>query len=560
MQAGRWTQDAAFHLKKIVLAAVLASSLAGCGPFKSDPDAETAREVERLLAFEAYGGAAFEIAENKIVVTAAGEAEAGILLRASERSVKPIVVRFAYRDTAPLNLRLTRGDAHSYYSAASETFLLLGHGHSSEALFYGAGPMDFEIEVEDISACGADNYVCTSDSRVHHTFGGAGLKNRLLISTYGNARLDQAGKRSATIVRNSSQGEFGLMLTFAPEEGAEDYVLEFEVDKPEQVQLRVERRGQFRYHAATRGWARINDFTEILLFSGGAVDFEIRNVKLVDCATGEWRCRTAEDFAELLPGNPDDISVDRLISLTEWVTRNADYAASEAVAKSIDFTGLTPSQMYYKYYEPSIGGGYCSATAVFLAGTLRSEGFETFTIDFGLRDGDLTHVTTIVAVGDEFYMMDATFGAYFAIPGTNNPIDLFEVLDGAAYDFRTLDMSGRDFIVAADDRERLARMQELNLVENCKPSKERPVVVCNRPEFGLNAYFESFAVPLRENNLESTPQTLIELLKRGVFSIGANEDTDAMRRFARELDVRGIELVETTGQPSPNRLLEISEH
>lgn len=280
-------------------------------------------------------------------------------------------------------------------------------------------------------------------------------------------------------------------------------------------------------------------------------EFEIRDLKLADCDAHEWRCRTAEDFDELLPGDPQDTSNERLVSLTEWVSRNADYAASESIASSVDVTGLTASQMYYKYYEPSSAGGYCGATAVFLARTLRSQGYETFTIDFGLRDGHLTHVTTIVALGDQYFMMDATFGAYFAVPGTNQPIDLFDVLDGAAYDFRTLDMSGREFIVAKNDKDRLERMKEMSLVDNCKTSKDHPVVVCNRPGFGLEAYLESFSVPLRENNLERSPQTLIELLKRGVFSIGASEDTDAMRRFARELDARGIAL-----DASPRRLLE----
>lgn len=551
MQTWQWTPGATAHLKKIVLAALLAASLAGCGLFKPDPDAEAAREVERLLAFEPFGAAAFEIDENEIVVTAAVEAEAGIFLRASEQAAEPVIVRFAYRDATPLNLRLKRGDAYDYFSAAAETFILLGTGHASEALFYGAGPLDFRIEVEDISACGKDNFVCFADGRIEQTFGGAGLKGRVLIDTYGGARLEDIGKSSAQIVRNASQGEYGLTLTLAQDDEDRNYVLEFEVDKPEQVQLRVERGGQLRYHSATRGWARINADTEILLFSGGVSNFEVRNLKLNDCDKNEWRCKTAEDFAELLPGDAGDTSTGRLLALTEWVTANADFALSPSVANRLEITGLTPSQMYFRYYEPNAGAGYCGATAVFLARTLRLQGFQAFSFDFGLKDDNLTHVTTIVPMGPEFYLVDATFGGYYVHPGSDQLIDIFEIMDGAPFEFKTLNMGQRDFVLDKSDEARLSRMKYADALKNCYNSKDHPVIICERPGFGLDAYLSNFEAELKKNGLTSSPETLIELMRRGVFGIGDYEETDAMRRFARELDARGIPLA-----ASPRRLLE----
>lgn len=541
-------------LKQVVLVALLAASLAGCGLFRPDPDAEAAREIKRLLTVESFGAATFDLVENEIFVAASGEGEAGIFLRASDLAKEPIIVRFAYRDAAPLNLRLKQGEAYAYHAAAAESFILLGPGHASEALFYGAGPLEFGIEVEDISACGKDNHVCTDTGRIEQTFAGAGLKNRLLVRPYGNARLEHIGRQRAHVVRNGGQGEFGLILTLAPGQTAENYVLDFEADTPEQIQLRVERGGQLRYHSATRAWARINGDTEILLFSGAVGEFEVRDLKLTDCDTGEWRCRTAEDFAELLPGDPEDTSLERLVSLTQWVTVRSDFALSPSVANDMQVTGLTPSQMYYKYYEPSIGAGYCGATAVFLARTLRSQGYEAFSFDFGLKDDNLTHVTTIVSAGSDFYLVDATFGGYFVHPGSDQMIDLFEVLDGAPFEFRTLNMDTRDFILDKADKARFSRMKYADVLRNCNPSKNHPIIVCERPGFGLDAYLSSFDAELKKNGLESSPETLIELMRRGVFNIGDAQDTDAMRRFARELDARGIPM-----DASPSRLLETSE-
>lgn len=542
MRSGLRKLRSARHIAVILLAGGLAATLSACGLFRPDPDAEAAREIGQSLSFESFGGAAFEIVENEIIVTAESEGEAGIFLRASERASGPIIVRFAYHDAAPLNLRLKRGEAHEYFSAESESYFILGKGHASEALFYGAGSLDFRIEIESISACGKRNQVCAAGGKIEQTFGAPGLKGRLLIESYGNAHLEHVGKSSAKVVRNVSNGEFGMSLLLASKGDTQNYVLEFDADNPDQVQLRVKRRGVYRYHSAGRSWARINADTEILFFSGELNKFTIRDFKLLDCDQDEWRCRTAEDFEELLPGDPGDTSISRLLAVTEWVTANSDFALSPSVANRMKITGLTPSQMYFRYYEPNAGAGFCGATAVFLARTLRLQGFEAFSFDFGLKDDNLTHVTTIVPMGADFYLVDATFGGYFVHPGSDQLIDIFEIMDGAPFEFKTLNMGQRDFVLDKSDEARLSRMKYTDILKNCRHSKDYPVVICERPGFGLDAYLSNFETELKKNGLTSSPETLIELMRRNVFGIGDYEETDAMRRFARELDARGIPL------------------
>ncbi|MBI1393466.1 MAG: hypothetical protein GC152_12055 [Alphaproteobacteria bacterium] len=532
---------------------VLSCVVAGCGFLQTDPDLVAAQRLKQDLAVAAYGPSNVETNGNRLHVVSSGGGEAGVLIEPTRAT--PVIVRFSYRGVQPLNLRLKRGEKFDYFSASSEEFFILGSGEAAEALFYSAGPVDFEVEVEEVSACGKNNYFCLADGKVARTLGGRGLKNRILMSTYNDARFEDIERRGVRVVRTAANGEFGVALKLPPDQADGNFVLEFEVDEPEQVQLRVDRPGVSQYHSSTRAWARLNGLTEVLLFSGTNGTFRVKGLKLIDCQTGDWRCKTEDDFVQLLPGKAADNSVSRLIALTEWVTRNADYAASQSVANEMQITGLTASQIYYRYYEPDIGGGYCGATAVFLARTLRSQGFEAFTVDFGVQSDQLTHVTTIVPFGDEFYMMDATFGGYFAEPGSERPIDIFEVIDGAAYTFRTLSMDGREFIVDQGDKRRLKRMQKLELIMNCKSVKDRDLVACERPGFGLSAYLSNFDEALKRNNLESNPQTLIEMLRRGVFGIGDSEDTDAMQRFARALDARSIALIETEGQSSPRRLL-----
>lgn len=554
----RWLFVRSIVVKRLRLLALISAAalLPACERPSEDPDAKAARDIQKLVVVEPFGEAALTIDKNIIEADSPTGSEAGFSLRPAKGVRKPVIVEFSYDDPTPLNLRLTNEDGYDYQSASGESRFLLGPDAASEALFYGAGPLDFTIEIASISACNEDNQVCLQNGDVQSTFGSADLKNRVLIDKYSSAQIENVGQRTATIIRGADSGEYGVTFTLAPGQGNKNFVLEFAVDQPEQVQLSVKRGGQLRYHSATRGWARLNADTEALLFTGATGAFRIEDVKLVDCETGDWRCKTIEDFEALLPGDPADTGLGKAIELTEWVTKNADFALSGSVANDMQLTGLTPSQIYYRYYEPSVGGGFCGATAAFLARTLRSQGFQAFTFDFGVKDDNLTHVTTIVSHDGFYYLMDATFGGYFVRPGSNQPLDLFSILDGAPYAFRTLDMGRRDFIVDKSDKDRLARMKYASVLENCRSSPGQDVIVCERPGFGLDAYLESFGNELRDNGLEGGPETLLELMRRGVFNIGDGQDTDAMRTFARQLDARGITLVEVPGQTSPRRLLQ----
>jgi hypothetical protein len=522
--------------------------LASCSGIKRDPDVQAAEEMQEKLLLAPYGPATFAIAENHIALTSMENVDAGIILTLSGKVKDPVVIRFAYRDEAPLNLRLSRADGYSYFSVAQQDHFILGEGYAAEALFYKAGPFDLGLEIEEIAECGEDNFYCLPQGIAARTFSGKKLKNRLLVQSYNNAALSDIEAKAVTVSRNSSSGEFGATLNLAETSETEDFLLEFDIADAEGVSLRVDRNGQMRYFPADRGWARLNPATQLLFFTGTAGGFELKNLKLVGCNADEWRCRTAEDFDDLLPGTDGDVSVTRLLALVEWATVNSDYAASKEVAASMDITGLTPSQMYHQYYEPNVGGGYCGATAVFLAQTLRSQGYDAFTMDFGIAEEDLTHVTTIVAQEGKFYLVDATFGAYFALPGTELPMDLLAVLDGQPYEFRQFDMSGRDFLVHKQDRKVLKRLKEIGAVSNCEPSGRKSFVVCKDPRFGLEAYLESFAEGLKHNGLGTGPEALISLLRAGVFSVGDTEASDSIRQLTSELSRRGIFVADARGQ------------
>lgn len=529
--------------------------LASCSGIKRDPDMQAAEDMQEMLQLAPYGPATFAVSENHIALTSTETVEAGIILTLSDKEKDPVVVRFAYRDEAPLNLRLSRADGYKYFSAIQQDHFILGEGYAEEALFYKAGPFDLGLEIEEIAECGEDNFYCLPQGIAARTFSGKKLKNRLLVQSYNNAALSDIEAKAVTVSRNSSSGEFGATLNLAETSETEDFLLEFDIADAEGVSLRVDRNGQMRYFPADRGWARLNSATQLLFFTGTAGGFELKNMKLVGCLANEWRCRTAEDFDDLLPGTDGDVSATRLLALVEWATVNSDYAASKEVAASMDITGLTPSQIYHQYYEPNLGGGYCGATAVFLAQTLRSQGFDAFTMDFGIVEDDLTHVTTIVAQDGKFYLVDATFGAYFALPGINTPMDLLAVLDGQPYEFRRFAMTGRDFIFHKKDRKMLKRLKEVGTVSDCEPSSRKSLVVCKRPGFGLEAYLENFAVGLNRNELGTGPEALISLLRARVFRLGDIAETDSMRELATELSRRGIEVAGAAGQSFPQRLL-----
>jgi hypothetical protein len=213
-------------------------------------------------------------------------------------------------------------------------------------------------------------------------------------------------------------------------------------------------------------------------------------------------------------------------------------------------------EIYYKYYNQSLGAGYCGGTAEFFARLLREQGLDAFTWNFGELSDYLTHVTTVVADNGLFYIFDPTFGSVFTDPETGNLLDVAGLLESGSFSAIEAQSETRDFILVSSEAAMIEGRRKRGAIVNCKRIPGTQNEVCKYPGFGIEQYLAMTSDALEANGFSADPFALVEMMKAGTFGIGNMENTDSMKAFARMLVEHGVPMIETEGGLSPYRLLE----
>jgi len=320
------------------------------------------------------------------------------------------------------------------------------------------------------------------------------------------------------------------------------------------VTLRRRRDGEFAYLDSGRGFVVLRSNDRALFYSETAGEFGIRITESLSCAqSADWRCRTREEFLALLPPEREPGSVEGMLELLEWATRNSDYAGSAGIDEKFSAGSLDPHQIYFKYLANNSAAGYCGAQATFLTRLLRERGYQAFSFNFGVLADDLTHVATIGAHEDKFFVVDATFGIYLADANSDVPLDLFDALDGAPYRYKSFSAPKRDFLYLKNDPafRKALKLREAVRCERVSGDLRR----CDRPTFSAQSYFTTWSDALIRNGLPANEDAYLELVRRGFFNVG-RPDSPATKRFVAELLKRGIPFVPTTPGSATATLME----
>lgn len=546
-------------LRQAILASAIttALSLSGCGRPSPAPDVSVVQEIDELLRLAPFGDATIDLVKSQIRVSTPSSTEAGLYVRLSADATKPVVVRFSYSGPEQTNLRLKRGEAYVYRSAVNDNYVLLGPGQASEALFYGAGPSEFIVDVTDISGCGEETVVCLEDGVIAFTPSFGRLENRLLLFPYQAVTLSSDNKEEAIQIAPSVAGaEYGVRLV-APQTSQARQLLQYQLaNQDETVSVRSGTGADISYDDAERGWVLVSPDQDALLFSRSPSGFKLKDLSLSLCKQDDWRCKTHDDLKRLLPAEIEPGKFESALELLTWATQHSDYAISSSVDQTLDPGDLRSWQIYFKYYAPDLAGGFCGDTAVFFSRLLNDSGFESFTWNFGMLTDDLTHVTTIARFDGRFFILDPTFGGYFTKPDSDEPIEVFDLIEGKPFGFKSAPSADRDFIAAADDDARIARLIELGIVHACETKNAAGQIVCKRKRFGLDEYLRVSYSVLERNELGSSRDVIIKLMRAGLIGVGDMHDTAAMKAFAQGLVDRGIPVVDVDGNLSPQRLLQ----
>lgn len=540
-----------FKLFALCLLAIPAS----CGKPESPIPTTVHGKMNEMLSISSYGNAEIALQGTDISFWATTEGESGIELKLADELAEEVLVSFVAKTNQPATLRLERLGEFTYLSAESQTQIVLGKNGFDAALIYSSGPFDASMQIVDIGTCDEAGLVCLGGGEVAFTPTSAPAAGGVLFQPLGATQISEAESGSLMLEPGAAGAEYGTKMFLSPELAGEKYIFEYEVPSNETALLRVNRNGNQRYHPANRSWARLWDDAQLVIYERLGEGFELADFNLVPCAADDWRCGSRKEFNALLPNRANRADLDYAIDLLRWATQHADYAMSPRIRETFITERLQAWEIYFRYYQQDLGGGYCGGTAIFFTRLLQEQGLDAFTWNFGALEDDLTHVTTILHVDGRFFMLDATFGTYFVEPETDAPLDVFELLSGAEFSTIEEPAAERDFLYTRTDQDIVARHIARGLIKNCETVDGAPYISCHYPAFGLQQYLNVTYPKLSANGYSNEPSALIDLMKSGTFGIGNMRNTDYMMEFASKLSAAGVPLIDSDDGLPPSRLL-----
>jgi hypothetical protein len=242
-------------------------------------------------------------------------------------------------------------------------------------------------------------------------------------------------------------------------------------------------------------------------------DLALTHVEVIDCARSDAPgCMTDEAFRALVLPATAANDHEYLLSLLDWASNTADFAVAGALAErtAVYVNGLSARQMYASVYKPNRGGGFCGAHAQFMANLLREFGYDALTMDVGVPGTTLTHVTTLVYLDGQFFMLDPTFNAYVTRADGEwaTLVDILE--EPAALQVNSRLTPGRDFLTTQ-------RPRPGDTLTNCRRGGD--LFACRREGYSLDTFLVDQARAMAAHGFAPTRQGFLAMVGAHVFSI-----------------------------------------
>jgi hypothetical protein len=275
---------------------------------------------------------------------------------------------------------------------------------------------------------------------------------------------------------------------------------------------------------------------ELLFYADKKASYSLDAISLEPCPA----CRTAEDvkarIRSEIPGIDGMDVFEKAVHLLDWAANVSDHSPDPALTPK-DFETWSPEQALFDFFDKDIGGVSCGGMAVFLNKIYHLFDIDSFTLNYGIPNTYLTHVTTLLRSGDKFYLYDPTFNGFYEKNGA--PLDVLSAIDmhvsgrteGLA--FLSAPLPRRDFIRPGSVLEPLVCAEQY--VTAAQEKRCRMGIVTYADVFARShgQLWRSFDVPVGE-------RTLLQLFTKGVFSVGEGLNPETRGLFVSRLKAAGV--------------------
>jgi len=557
-----------FTLKTLFISTALLVTTVACQTIKSDDDTENKISNINQKEFvnpylsntKYYNTPSIQAKKESLLIEGKGE-PAGLFLTYKLDSDKRYRVKVTgHSQQGQTALRVRRDENEPDYSIAPDgsTDLVLFDVEEVEFLLYNDQAFAYELNSIQIEECPT----CKTDEDLRQMLLTENQKE-LVNSYFSNAKYHNKpfiqAKKDSLLIEGKGQPA-GLFFTYKIDPNKRYRVKVTGYPQQGQTALRVRRdENEPDYYLAPDGSTDLVLFdveeVEFLLYNEQAFAYELNSIQIEECPT----CKTDEDLRQMLlteiPALKESLQNDRLHAarlLLNWASNVGDFAISPEIREitNLGFSKKSASQIYYDIFDSNNGGVYCGGMSVFFDKLLKLFDYDSFTINFGHKQDDLTHVTVIVSQkqsdGWLYYIFDPTFNATFRSPSTKQHLTVSEMINFLKANqtnqiyVESLSLKQRDFLILREDRfKRNTRNEKLCEVFKFK-IKHRDWVSCSSPNYSIYVYFDRWNHIFLENGYSSGLTGFLELLTSRIFSVGSSLNPEASQQFISEIKSLGI--------------------
>ncbi len=279
---------------------------------------------------------------------------------------------------------------------------------------------------------------------------------------------------------------------------------------------------------------------ELLFYSDTPSEYLLSTAVIEECPT----CRTQQDLMQRIKDEIPDfaklVGLDKAVALLKWSANASSYTPNTGLIP-VEFESWPPERMLYEFFDLDKGGVSCGGQSVFFRYVLHIFGIEAFTVNYGIPDTYVTHVTVIVPVDGDYYVLDPSFGVLFKRNGRSIGLD-------EALSLIKSNASGR-IVVKNVGLERKGIISSPGTVH---PALDRICVRRTATSDGLrkctigrNSVLQAFSRGASRDmwaaaGVPLTDDALLRLMFKGFFNVGPSLDPKVREAFVALVESHGI--------------------
>jgi hypothetical protein len=275
---------------------------------------------------------------------------------------------------------------------------------------------------------------------------------------------------------------------------------------------------------------------EVLFYADAPFTYSVDRISLSDCDA----CGTNDDLKNKIlaeiPELDGLLKSDRYaaaVRLLDWASNEYVFAMSDNIIKTNSkVQSESAADLYFLEFQPRHWGGYCGAAAVFFEKILRLFDLDAFTVNFGEIQDDLTHVTVVLHISGDFFILDPSFNLQL-MDKKGMPVSLTKMdwTDFSKVDFIEQPVPRRVFLVEEKDG-RLCSTPPLSFEEDR--------FVCKISDWGVSRYLRDWKERMLRNGVDPSSAGFFSLLGRRIFSVGNNCTEQYCVQFLQEAKRRNV--------------------